>query len=176
MRRLPVLFVAVVVGLLLSAAPNAQAAAPKSAKGTIAAPALTGSSLLAAGNLEGEATVTQVRQACPTGGVFDGVFYRFFDLKGGYTKFKASGPKPLVTETVPDNPATNPITYNEYDIDIFAFDAKCNRIEAPNGSKATGTSTGGIENLTIRKPARYAAVSYYNGPYPNIEVTLEYSN
>ncbi len=175
MRRLSSLFLAVVVGLLLAAAPSAQAA-PAKVKTTIQMPAWDLNPILVAGNIQGEATVDQLRQVCPTAGPLDGVTYKFFDLKTGFTKFRAVGPTPVVNQTIPETPATYPITYNEYDLDIYAFDAKCKRLEAPDGSTATGTSTGGIENLKLKKPARYVAVSYYSGPYVNIPIELEYSN
>jgi hypothetical protein len=175
MRRLSFLLFAAVLGLLLAGAPSAQAG-PAKLKGTITLPGNDVNPVLIAGDIEGEATVAQLQQTCPSPGALDGVTYKFFDLKSGFTKFRALGPVPLVNQQVPETPATNPLTYNEYDLDIYAFDAKCVRIEAPDGSAATGTSTGGIENLKIRKPARYVVVSYYSGPYLNIPFELEYSN
>jgi hypothetical protein len=172
MRRLPALFLAAVAGLAVLSAPAAEAAPAKTTKGTIAAPLLDAVSVLGGGNASGEADVPQLRQNCPTGGPLDGVVYRFFDLKGDYRKFRATGPKPVVTQPVPGTT----LTANEYDIDLYAFDAKCNRLTAASGSTATGTGFGAFENLRITKPARYVAVTYYVGPYPNIEVTLEYSN
>lgn len=174
MRRLPGLFLAVVVGLLLAAAPGSEAAPPKTAKATIAVPALDAGHIVGGGAV-GLVDTSQVRQTCPTGGALDGIVYKFFDLKGGFTKFTAMGPMPIVTQTVPA-PVAGPISFNEYDLDVFAFDAKCKRIAAPAGASATGTSLRGVETLKIKKPARYVAVTYYSGPYPNIEITLEYSN
>jgi hypothetical protein len=176
MRRISFLFFAAVVGLLLAAAPGAGAAPTKSVTGTIAFAGNGSGSLTGGGNYEGEVDGKAVRMTCPSGGALDGIVYRFFDLKDGYKKFKVTGPTPVVNQTIPDNPATTPITVNEYDIDIYAFDAKCNRIEAPNGSTATGTGFGAVDNLKISKPARYVAVVYYVGVVPNLEVKVEYSN
>jgi hypothetical protein len=156
--------VALAAGIAAVGAP-AQAA-PTKVTGTIAVPAAFVANWNAGGTYEG-LSPAQARTSCPEPGALDGVTYRFIDLKGGPTKFVLKGPTPVVNQDVMGDNTM------EYDIDVWAFDAKCKRIEP---SKAGGgTSSSGWEAFTARKPARFAVVSYYSGPYPNLAFTLEYS-
>lgn len=148
------------------AVPPPAHAAPKKLEGTIALPGLPASSAYSAGSAEGEPVPTQ--QTCPGPGDFDGVTYKFFDLKGPVKgDFRLTGPKPAVQQTTPVLESN----HNEYDIDIYGFDAKCVRVEGNAGS--TGTSSGGSELFRPKKAIQFVVVSYYHGPYQNIPITVE---
>jgi len=153
------------VGLLAvgTAAPS-PAAEVKKFEGTISTP-LPVVSNMTAGHYETDA----LRQTCPKGGAGDGVFYKFFDLKGEYKHFFVSGPKSTLNQADPSPLALG--TFHDYDLDLYAFDAKCKELTV-EGSINT---VNGIGNGTANKPARYAAVAYYSGP-PNLKVLLEASN
>lgn len=156
------------VGLLAvgTAAPS-PAAEIKKYEGTIALPAPVVSNAAAASyDPAGDA----IRMTCPEAGDGDGVFYKFFDLKGEFTHFFVSGPPSTLNQ--PDPSPVGLGTIHDYDLDLYAFDAKCNELEI-DGS--IGTSNG-IGNGTVvgKKPARYAAVAYFSGP-PNLPVLLEAS-
>lgn len=147
-------------------APPAQAA-PKVFKSTIAFPSAVVGFSFASGTVWGEEVPqaeAQLRQACPTKGSYDGHTWRFFDLGDGasFKKFVASGPKPVFEQDTPVG------RQHDYDIDLFLFDAKCNRL-------AIVGSGGGIEKTNLKKAARYAAIVYFSGPYLNLPVTLEAS-
>lgn len=156
------------VGLLAvgTAAPS-PAAEVKKYEGTIAAPAPIVSGELAGHWVnEGEA-----RQTCPEPGAGDGLVYKFFDLKGEFKHFFVGGPNPpTINETEPTGVWG---TVQEYDFDLYVFDAKCNELEV-EGS-ITGGAGYGNASVTGKKPAAYAAVAYFSGP-PNMTVILEASN
>lgn len=155
------------VALLATAtASPAPAAEVKKYEGTIALPAPVVAAELAADWVSGGA----LRQTCPEPGDGDGVFYKFFDLQGDFQHFFVSGPTPLVNE--PD-PSGTYGSFQDYDLDLHVFDAKCNLLEI-EGS-ITGGAGYGNGSVTGKKPARFAAVSYFAGP-PNINVLLEASN
>jgi hypothetical protein len=148
----------------------AQAAAPKVLKATITLPGHDVSGPIATGRVEGETipSAVPIRQTCPGPGPFDGQHYKFFDLGAATGKvIKAYGPKPAVTQIVPGLDST----YNEYDIDVSGFDAKCNYIEGPTGF--TGGSTAGSELYKPKKPVRFIVVNYYSGPYKDLPITVE---
>jgi hypothetical protein len=129
----------------------------KKFEGTIAAPAPVASNDLAADKAN-----------CPKGGSANGTVYRFFDLKGEFTHFYVSGPKLNVNQ--PD-PAAGQGDIQDYDLDLYLFNAKCVPIDASGSIN----KLNGVGSATS-KPARYAAVAYFAGPYPNIPVVLEASN
>lgn len=132
-------------------------------------PLFTASSAFGGGDAERQ-DVSPVRQTCPAKGSFDGYSWRFFDLGDGtsFKKFKAFGPKPVITQDVGGS------VFNDYDIDMFAFDSKCTRIKGPAG--ATGTSTAGYgEKLNLGKAARFVIITYYTGHEMNMPITLEAS-
>jgi hypothetical protein len=165
MRVRVALLVVVTLAMGLLGAPGAQAA-PKKENFTILLAASEVGSATGAGHVQGASTAA-LRRACPGPGELDGAIYKFIDLKGMYSKLKAYGPTPLFTQT---NAAG---TFMDYDIDLFAYDAKCVRVETKNGA-TTGANGGGIEVLPTKKPVRYAVIVYWQGA-PNIPVTLEYS-
>jgi hypothetical protein len=154
------------LGLAVLGATPAQAA-PKKLTSTVAFPAADVGTWIGAGygNFLPVEDVSAVRQTCPTGGDFDGTIFRFFDLKGDYKKFTASGPPVLFNQSTPAG------NFSDYDIDLYLFDAKCNRIVL------TGANAGGAveKQTTSRKPARYAVIVYWQGYMPNMPITLEYS-
>ena len=155
------------VGLLAvgTAAPS-PAAEIKKYEGSVAAPAPVLAAELAADWVSGG----ELRQTCPEAGAGDGVFYRFFDLKGEFNHFFVAGPKPVINETEPSGVYG---TVQDYDLDLHVFDAKCNALDI-EGS-ITGGAGYGNGSVTGKKPARYAAVSYFAGP-PNLKFVLEASN
>lgn len=172
MRFRPTLLAALIApaALLGVLAMPAQAAAPKVLKATIAVPGNSASSAHANGRAEGESipSAVPVRKACPGPGQLDGQTYKFFDLGAATGKvIKAYGPKPAVTQIVPGLNST----YNEYDIDVAGFDAKCNFVEGPTGF--TGGSTAGSELYKPKKPVRFIVVNYYSGPYKDLPITVE---
>lgn len=156
------------VGLLAvgTAAPS-PAAEVKKYEGAIAAPAPILAAELAADWVSGG----ELRQTCPEAGDGDGVFYKFFDLKGDFKHFFVSGPQPVINEADPTPLGYG--TFQDYDLDLHVFDAKCNLLEI-EGS-ITGGAGYGNGSVTGKKPARYAAVSYFAGP-PNMKFVLEASN
>lgn len=118
----------------------------------------------ASGNAWGLYEAQEVRQHCPTKGSFDGHTWRFFNLEGDYKSFVVEGPKPVVHQEAP-------VGYlDEYELDMFAFDAKCKPLEG--NPSASGAGWGNPERLKVSKPARYVAVVYFHGPYLNIPFTL----
>lgn len=154
------------VGLLAvgTAAPS-PAAEVKKYEGTIALPApILAAELAGHWVNEGEA-----RQTCPEAGAGDGIFYKFFDLKGEFKHFFVAGPTPLVNEQEPSGVYG---TIQDYDLDLHVFDAKCNELEI-EGS-ITGGAGYGNGSVTGKKLAKFAAVSYFAGP-PNLSFTLEAS-
>ena len=162
------------VGLLAvgTAAPS-PAAEVKKYEATIAAPAPIVSSEFA-GHWITTANENPVRQTCPEGGPGDGVFYKFIDLKGDYTHFFVSGPPSTLNEPDPTGGAVITLgTFNDYDVDLFAFDAKCNELEL-DGSINTMSGIGNASVTAKNKAARYAAIAYFSGP-PNLDVVLEAS-
>jgi len=166
-------FVAAVGALALTAS-LATAAAPAQAKitktftGTIAVATAELSSTLGAGNANGAGSaVTPARQTCPSPGVFDGVFYRFFDLKGDYTAAKVSGPKVAFSQALPGGVINHA---EDYDLDLYVLDAKCKLF----GGFSSNTG-GATEKGSSKKPFRYVVAVYWAGPYPNIPVTVEVS-
>lgn len=154
------------VGLLAvgTAAPS-PAAEVKKYEGTIATPAPVVSNMTAGSYLTDAARLT-----CPDPGDGDGVFYKFFDLKGDYTHFFVSGPTPVINQPEPTGVYGG--TFHDYDLDLYVFDAKCNELE---GEGSINTQNG-IGNLVVggKKPARFAAIAYYSGP-PELPVVLEAS-
>jgi hypothetical protein len=139
------------LGLLVSAGAPASANDIKKFQGTIAAP--------------GGGAESAVIHACPKGGEANGSTYIFFDLKADFTAFKVAGPKHLVNEPSP----VGVHAVNDYDLDLFVFDAKCKELPSAN-------SDAGVEKLDVKKPARYALVQYFTGVIPELPVTLEACN
>lgn len=138
----------------------------KKFEGTIAAPMPVISNMMA-----GEYLTDAARRACSApgkAGEGDGVNYKFFDLKGDFKFFFVSGPPSNLN--VADPSGLNG-TFHDYDLDLYVFDAKCNLLDG----EGSINSANGIGDLTARKPARFAAVSFFSG-VPNIKVTLEASN
>lgn len=158
------LAVASVAGL--ASGPSASAA-PLKLVATIAFPSAEVSTAIGSGNTNAS-ELPEARQTCPEGGQFDGTTFKFFDLKAGYTKVKAYGPQVVFSQS----PAG--LTLNDYDIDLYILDAKCNLLPS-SGTKNAG---GAFETASARpaNPARYAVINYYYGPYANLAVTLEASN
>ena len=154
------------LGLAVLGAAPAEAA-PKKLTSTIALPAADAGTWFGAGygNFLPVDDMSAARQTCPEAGDFDGLVFRFFDTKGNHTKFTASGPPVLFNQGTPVG------NFSDYDLDLYLFDAKCNRIVL------TGANAGGAteKQTTSRKPARYAVIVYWQGHTPNIPVTLEYS-
>jgi hypothetical protein len=153
---------------VLGATPTHAAPATKKQTSTIAFPGTDVGTWIGAGYgnwTQTEESMAVARQTCPTGGQFDGTVFRFFDLKGEYKKFIASGPPVLFNQGTPVG------NFSDYDLDLYLFDAKCNRIIL------TGSNAGGAveKQTTSRKPARYAVIVYWQGYQPNFPVTLEYS-
>ena len=175
MRTIARILLVAVLAAGLGLATPAQAAPEKYQKkltSTVMFPALDSGTWFGAGygNWIGTAQedLSAVRQACVGGkaGQFDGYIWRFFDLKGKYKKFLASGPKPLFAQDTPVG------VFHDYDIDIYFFDDKCKRIVM------TGVNAGGgIEKASTpdKKPASYAVIVYWYGHQPNLPLTLEFS-
>ena len=163
-----VLGLLVLVSVVMSVAPATPArAAPKKLTSTIMFPGSDVGTWFGAGygNFIGTAKedLSDVRQSCPTAGPYDGYIWRFFDLKGKYTRVTASGPKPLFEQNTPV------WVMHDYDIDLYLFDDKCKRVQGgTNGG-------GGIEKQRTKKPVSYAVVVYWDGHEPNLPVTLELS-
>lgn len=158
------------VGLLgvATAAPS-PAAEVKKFEGTIAMPAPIVSNEMA-GHWVNEG---ELRQVCPGPGDFDGQFYKFFDLEGDFSHFFVSGPPTTLNEPDPTGGAVLTLgSVQDYDLDLYLFDAKCNELE----HEGSINTLNGIGNSSVggKKPARYAAVAYHNGP-PNLSITLEAS-
>lgn len=151
--------------LAIGSAAPAPANEVKKFEGTIAAPAPIVANAMA-GHYTGVGD--NARQVCPKGGSGDGVFYKFFDLKGDFKFFFVSGPPSTINQ--PDPSGLNG-TFHDYDLDLYVFDAKCKELEGDGSIN----SANGIGDLTARKPARYAAIAFYSGA-PNLKVTLEASN
>ena len=103
--------------------------------------------------------------ACPGPGDADGLTYAFFDLKGEYKHLKTYGPAHLFNE--PD-PGTGYHDINDYDIDMYAFDAKCRDI-TPSGANGSA----GTERFETKRPARYVVVAYWSGIHADLPVTVE---
>lgn len=163
MRRMLFPVLAIVAAASVFNAPPAHA---KTMTGTIAVPLADFGTWTGAGygNFLPVDDVSAVRRSCPKAGEFDGLVYKWFDLKGGFTKFKASGPKVLFNQETPVG------SFADYDLDLYLLDAKCKRIVV------TGSNTGGAtEKQSVKKPAAYAVIVYWQGHTPNIPVTLEFS-
>lgn len=151
--------------LAIGSASPAPAAEVKKFEGTIALPA----PILSNETAGDYATGGALTMVCPDPGDGDGVFYKFFDLGADYKFFFVSGGEPVVNE--PDPTGVLGGSIQEYDLDLYVYDAKCNPVEIETGGINTGA--GHAPGIAF-KPARYAAVSYFVGP-PNINVTLEAS-
>lgn len=167
MRTSRLLAVALVATAALVMAPSAGASQVAKAESTIMVPLLDVGTWFGAGYGNWTQTgddMAVARQTCPEPGDYDGYTWRFFDLKGEYTKFVAQGPKPAAGQVTPLG------TFHDYDIDLWLLDAKCNRIDVPNSNAG-----GGYEKQSTRKPARYAVIVYWYGHQVNLPVTLEYS-
>ena len=163
------------VGLLAvaTAAPS-PAAEVKKFEATLAHPAPIVSSELS-GNWVTTANENPIRQTCPGGGDLDGTSYKFFDLQGEFKYFFVSGPPTTVNQPDPTGGAVLTLgTLHDYDLDLFAFDAKCNQLDL-DGSINTFSGIGNASVTSKNKLARYAAVAYFNGP-PNLKMLLEVSN
>ena len=166
--RRSILALTLVLGIF-AAAPTSAAPSktPKKFESTIMVPLLDVGTWFGAGYGNWTQTgddMAAVRQTCPTPGDYDGYTWRFFDLKGPHTQFLARGPEPLHTQDTPVG------IFHDYDIDLWLFDAKCNRIDI-DGANAGG----GIEKMSSsKKPAHYAVIVYWYGVIPNIPITLEY--
>lgn len=148
-----------------TAAPSPAAEVQKY-EGTIAMPLPVVAAELAEDWVSGGA----LRLTCPEPGEGDGLVYKFFELKGDFMHFFVSGPTPVVNEAEPSGVYGQ---VQDYDLDLHLFDAKCNPLEV-EGS-ITGGSGYGNGSVAGKKPARYAAVSYFAGP-PNMAFLLEASN
>lgn len=157
------------VGLLAVGTAAPTPAAPAEFEGTIAIPSTQLSNEFAGG-----ATVEDLRMTCPDPGDGDGVFYKFFDLKADYTKFRVYSPAELVNEPDPtgDPGGLTRGTITEYDLDLYAFNAKCESVEA-DGS-LFGINGNGI--MKAVRPVRFVAINYFAGPHLNIPVVVEASN
>lgn len=143
--------IAAAIGL---SAPNAVADPHKKFEATLMAPAL----------LVAEESPAL---ACPDPGDFDGTFYKFFDLEGEYKHFKVYGPQHLFDEP-------EPLGYhniNDYDIDMYIFDRKCNDITPDMPAPWAGT-----HSAETKKPGRYVIVTYWSGIHPELPITLEVSH
>jgi len=146
-------------GLGVVGAVPAPAAPISKFQGTIAVPGPVVSNELAA-----------MEDLCPDGGDANGSVYRFFDLKGEFKHFYVSGPKLIVDQ--PEPTGVKGGNYQDYDFDLYLFNSKCKQIDGDGPiNKQMGVGT-----FTAARPARYAAVNYYLGPYANIPVLLEASN
>lgn len=165
-RRLTSIALLTAVGFGAGVAGTPVTAAPAKLEGTISIPALDLASELGAGSYAGQ------NMTCPEGGQLDGVIYKFFDLKGDFTKFKAYGPTPLFSQPVPADLLTG--NAMDYDIDLWAFDKKCTAVD-PTVDGAGG-SFGGLEQMNTKKGVRYIVITYYSGIHADLPVTLEYSN
>ena len=157
------------VGLLgvATAAPSPAAAPDKKLEGTIAFPLPE----LGRETTKGDGLHPLV---CPHPGEGDGLWYKFFDLKDTYTKFTVKSKATLVRQ--PD-PSGDPVgltggTINEYDVDLWAYDAKCNHVEV-SGNLMTLAGEGIAK---AAKPARYIVVQYFAGPHVNLPVEILASN
>jgi hypothetical protein len=136
-------------------APGASANPVKKFEAKLAFPALDAAPLAAE------------EMVCPGPGSADGTFYKFFDLKGDFKNFKVSGPKHLVNEPSP----VGIHAINDYDIDLYVFDAKCKDITPDKAAPDAGT-----EVIETKRPARFALVTYWSGIHPNLPITLEAAN
>ena len=152
------------VGLLAvgTAAPS-PAAPVKKFEATIAAPAPVVSNATA-----GHYLTDKARQVCPSPGAGNGKIYAFFELKEDFKFFFVSGPKSNINQP---SPGVFSGTVQDYDLDLYVFDAKCKELTV----EGSINGANGIGDGTAKKPARYAAVAYFSGP-PNLKVTLEASN
>ena len=151
-RRIAGLVLASALAAGILQAPS-QAEEPKKFEATILAPG---------GGAEAEAI-----EACPGGGDANGVTYVFFELEGDFKNFKVSGPAHLFNEP---NPA-GVHAINDYDIDLYVYDAKCTDITPDKAAPDAGT-----EIIETRRPARYALVSYWSGIHPELPITLLAAN
>ena len=105
--------------------------------------------------------------ACPEAGDLDGTFYKFFDLEGEYKNFKVYGPAHLFDEPEP----VGIHNINDYDIDMYIFDKKCNDITPDMPAPWAGTHIA-----QTKKPGRYVIVTYWSGIHPQLPITLEVSH
>jgi len=155
--RLPGRSATALVGMLLAVAVGSPlvGAAPAKFQSKIAVPAHDAGPELFA-------------DACPKGNEFKGLSYVLFDLKADYTNFKSYGPKQLFNQ--PD-PAGAYHDANDYDIDMYAFDAKCREI-TPSGANGPA----GTEKFVTKRPARYIVLAYWSGIHKDLPVTLEAAN
>ena len=156
------------VGLLaVGAATPSPASEVKKFEGTIEMPAP-----VVSGEMAGHwVTGGDLRQVCPEPGPGDGIIYKFFDLEGEFKHFFVGGPTPpMINEQEPSGAWG---TVQEYDFDLYLFDAKCNELDVE--SSITGGAGYGNGSVAGKKPARYAAVAYFSGP-PNMTVVVEASN
>ena len=164
-RTLALGITAIALLAVATAAPS-PAAEVKKYEGTIAAPAPVVSGELS----QDYATGGALRMTCPEAGEGDGLVYKFFDLGADYKFFFVSGPPSTVNQ--PDPAGVNG-TFHDYDVDLDAYDAKCNPLELEGSINLAN----GIGNATVagKTPAKYAVITYFTGP-PNLPVLLEASN
>ena len=159
------------VALFTSLAPAAVPSHAKETKkfeGTILVSTAELSSMLGAGSANGLGSDAEpARQTCPEPGDFDGVLYKFWDLKGDWTSAKLTGPKPAFSQDIPGGVINH---QDDYDLDLYALDAKCKVFDG--FSSNTG---GAYEKGSSKRPFRYIVAVYRAGPYPNIPVTVEVS-
>lgn len=134
--------------------------------GTIAAPAAEAASLFGAGSTNVD-VVERARQSCPAPGSLDGRVYKFWDLKGDFKSARLTGPKVVYSTDVPGG-VVNRI--DDYDLDLYALDTKCNLIKGFSSNTA-----GAHEQGSTKRSVRYIVAVYYAGHEPNIPVTLEVS-
>ena len=111
---------------------------------------------------------------CPHAGEGDGLWYKFLDLKETYTRFTLKSSATVLREPDPtgDPAGLTGGTINEFDIDIWAYDAKCNHIDV-TGNLMTAAGEG---VAIAGKPAKYIVVSYFAGPHLNIPFEVVASN
>ena len=146
----------------------AQAKVTKKFEGTILISTVELSSLLGAGHNNGAGDAgTPARQTCPGPGAFDGALYKFWDVKGDFTSAKLSGPKPAFSQDLPGGVINH---QDDYDLDLYALDAKCKLFDG-----FSSNTQGASEKGSSKRPFRYVVAVYWAGPYPNIPVTLEVS-
>ncbi|HUR50122.1 MAG TPA: hypothetical protein VMY88_11430 [Acidimicrobiales bacterium] len=106
--------------------------------------------------------------ACPGGGDYNGLTYAFFDIKGEYKHFKSYGPPHLFNQP---EPVAVYHDINDYDIDMYAFDAKCKDV-----TPASANGPAGTERFETKRPARYILIAYWSGIHTDLPVTLEVSH
>lgn len=114
--------------------------------------------------------IAAMEDICPEGGDANGTMYRFFDLEGEYKHFYVSGPALMVDQ--PEPTGVKGGNYQDYDLDLYLFNSKCNAVDGDGPIN----KQMGVGSFTAARPARYAAINYYAGPYIDIPVVLEASH